>query len=308
MALEDVCACGALEPMSREFPARESRLWLVRHGRRLGVLRRLVPGLFPVDAGWVEQDLAWLHSYLARLSASFPAPAPLPVFEGVSWTRSDDAWWDVVSYLPGEPIGWRPKPSLEEVGHLLAAMHQANASVGMDHQRPRAVPLTAVVAADAPGPLGEWIERLSEELALIGHDHAPRSVIHGDFTAHNVLAFGDPPQVSGVIDFALAHREDPRADIAYGLWRSGRPRQDAIEMDLDRVSLFVRGYHRTSHLAPTDADAIVVYLWARGVQSAVRQWRRTRQQPHEDVSRRVAWLIEHQPVIRRRIYREVSRS
>jgi Ser/Thr protein kinase RdoA (MazF antagonist) len=288
MALEDVCASGALELMHREFPARESRLWLVRHALGLGVLRRLNPDVFPVDAGWVDPDLAWLHGYLSQISTTFPAPAPLPVFNGAAWTRSEDAWWDVVSYLPGEPVGWHPNPSLEEVGHLLAALHQANTSVGIDHQRPGAVSLTTVVAGRAPKPLGEWIVRLAEELAHIGHDYAPRSIIHGDFTSHNVLASGDPPRATGVIDFALAHYEDPRADIGYGLWRSGRPRQDAIEMDLSRVSLFVRGYHRKSHLRPTDADAIAVHLWARGVQSAVKQWRRTRQQPHlrHDLSRR----------------------
>ena len=308
MALEDVCADGALGPVHRSLPGRESQLWLVRHARGVGVLRRLDPHLFPVDAGWVESDLTWLHGYLSRLCPRFPAPAPLPVFDGLSWTRSEDAWWDVVSYLPGEPVGWRSRPSLEEVGRLLAALHQASTSVGIAHQRPRAVPLAAVIAERAPKPLGDWIARLAEALARIGHEYAPRSVIHGDFTAHNVLASGDPLRATGVIDFALAHCEDLRTDIGYGLWRSGRPRQDAIEMDLNRVSLFVRGYHRESPLHPVDADAIAVYLWARGIQSAVKRWRRTRQQPDEVVSRRIVWLIEHQPVIRQRILSEVSGS
>lgn len=79
-------------------------------------------------------------------------------------------------------------------------------------------------------------------------------------------------------------------------------------MDLDRVSLFVRGYHHKSHLLPADADAIAVYLWGRGIQSAVKQWRRTRQQPHEVVRRRISWLIEHQPVVRQRILSEVAGS
>lgn len=293
------------------MPARESRLWLVRHADGLGVLRRLDPDLYPVSADWVESDLGWLHGYLAQLHAaqlnavSLPTP-PLPVFDGVAWQRSQDAWWELVTYLPGEVIGWRPRPSLAAVGEVMAALHLAKVAASGGVQRPSAIPLSDLCTARPPGLPGRWIGRLAEDLVRIGHQRAPRAVIHGDLTAHNVLAAGDPPEVTGVIDFALAHVEDPRADIGFGLWRSGRPFQDAVHLDFGRVSLLVCGYHRRRPLAVTDADAVAVYIRARGVQQAVKQWRRTRHGPTELLTRRIDWLTENEQALRRCIRAELA--
>lgn len=54
-------------------------------------------------------------------------------------------------------------------------------------------------------------------------------MIHGDFTNDNVIASGNLPAATGVIDFALAHIENPLAGIGYALWRSGRPAEHATD-------------------------------------------------------------------------------
>lgn len=117
------------------------------------------------------------------------------------------------------------------------------------------------------------IRRLAERLAA-DLETIPRTEklpVHGDFTAHNVIADGIPPRPAGVIDFERAHLEVPEADIGYGLWRSGRPRQDASEMDLTRLALFISGYCTAAALPARAAQALPVYLYGRGLQMLAKR-------------------------------------
>lgn len=123
-------------------------------------------------------------------------------------------------------------------------------------------------------------------------------VIHGDFTAHNVVTSGPPARPTGVIDFALAYVEAALADVGFGLWRSGRPHQDAIALDPQRVHDLVSGYTRV-HLLPatTAAEAITVYIGARGIQRATKAHTRG-QPPHEMDAQRIHWLSSHRSTLR----------
>ena len=262
------------------LPARETCMWLVDWDGTLGVLRRLDPA-----PGWAaDADLAadagWVHGFLSQLAGhGFAAPRPLPVFGQRSWTVTGAGVWEVVSFVPGDVVGWASRVPMEAVGALLARYHAAACQVRMASQRPVALPLAQVPAVLAPaGPrtAGEeddqirLVRRLAGELAAdldrIGHGRLPRLVIHGDFTNHNVTAGGQPWRPCGVIDFALAHLESPLADIGYGLWRSGRPYQQATWLDLPRVQRFVRGYASVRPLSGDDAAAIEVFVRARGIQ------------------------------------------
>ena len=98
-------------------------------------------------------------------------------------------------------------------------------------------------------------------------------VIYGDFTAHHVIVTGSPPLPAGVIDFERAHLDEPAADIGYGLWRSGRPRQDASHLDLARLSLFIRGYATMARIPQQTVRALPVYLHGRGVQMIAKRVR-----------------------------------
>jgi hypothetical protein len=111
-----------------------------------------------------------------------------------------------------------------------------------------------LVVIEHARPLGALIRQLAAQLASDlddnGHLARERTVIHGDFTNDNVIARGTPPEASGVIDFAVAHVETPLADIGYGLWRSGRPYEQAGYLDLPRLRRFLRGYASIVRLTP----------------------------------------------------------
>jgi Ser/Thr protein kinase RdoA (MazF antagonist) len=135
-----------------------------------------------------------------------------------------------------------------------------------------------------------WLTELCEELADRLHSWRGDDglVIHGDFTCHNIVAAGEPPEPVGVIDFALAHLEQPVADLAYGLWRSGRPFQEATWIDTDRLADMVQGYCQVRDLSPDQAALLPVFMWGRGVQMAVKAALRGRLTPSPP--REVVWL------------------
>jgi Ser/Thr protein kinase RdoA (MazF antagonist) len=279
---------------------------VVRHATGLAVLRRLDPQLSPPAAEEVGNDLAWLHGYLARLAAAgFPAPCPVMAWEGTSWTISGGAWWELVSYLPGRAVGWEREPPLQEVGAMLARFHAASTRAKAISQRPIAFP---VGAFDGSGLDRGWRRRLDQLAVDLDGLLVPdgrRQVIHGDLTAHNVLANGRPSHPCAVIDFGLAHQEDLWADIGYGLWRSGRPHQVAVGLDRDRVGQFVYGYQTVSRLPLGAATAIPVYARARGLQQAVKACRQHVPIPGQ-LEARVDWLTTHRTVLTEHIVKTLD--
>jgi len=266
-------------------PAREARAWLAGwHGER-GVLRaRPVPADEAARARMLD-DVAWLHSFLARLARQdFPAPHPLPAFTGQSWTVARGQLWELVTFIPGREVGWDSEPHLGQIGALLASYHAAARRVPVGGQRPGVIQLADVpgillsprLGVACPDPeraavIRRLTERLAADLENISGSPAEKIAIHGDFTTHNVIADGIPPRPAGVIDFERAHLEVPAADIGYGLWRSGRPRQDASHLDLARLSLFIRGYSSGAALPPQAARALPVYLYGRGLQMIAKR-------------------------------------
>jgi Ser/Thr protein kinase RdoA (MazF antagonist) len=266
-------------------PARGARAWLAGwHGER-GVLRARPVPAGETARGRLLDDVAWLHLFLARLGRQdFPAPHPLPAFAGQSWTVARGQLWELVTFIPGHEVGWDGEPRLDQIGALLARYHAAARRVTMGGQRPGVIPLADVPAillsprlgAACPDPeraavIRRLTERLAADLGNISASPAAKIAIHGDFTSHNVIADGIPPRPVGVIDFERAHLEVPAADIGYGLWRSGRPRQDASHLDLARLSLFIRGYSAAAALPPQAARALPVYLYGRGLQMIAKR-------------------------------------
>jgi homoserine kinase type II len=288
---------------------REGRAWLVESEHALGVLRQ-VP--VPASHGGLRHataDVAWLHGFLARLAATgFPAPRPIPAFGGRSWTVSGGSCWQLVTFLPGQVVGWAPQPAMAEIGAHLARYHAAAHAITPAHQRPGALPLAAVPgillsrqleAAAVPEEQMSLIRALAAELASdlaeIDAGSTERLVIHGDFTCHNVLAAGSSPAATGVIDFELAHVESSLADIGYGLWRSGRPHQHADHLDMTRVRQFVRGYASVRPVGARQAAIIPVYLRGRGLQMIARRIRAGR--PETGMLAQVLWIRAHQAAL-----------
>ncbi len=155
---------------------------------------------------------------------------------------------------------------MEQIGALLARYHCTVRRIHVTGECDGVIPLASVPAILLSGQLDtacpdpeqtavirRLAERLAADLEDCGHRVAERLVIDGDFTNHNVIADGIPPRPVGVIDFQRAYVEAPLADIGYGLWRSGRPHQDADRLDLARLGRFVRGYASTIPLRVTAA-------------------------------------------------------
>ncbi|MDQ1466724.1 MAG: Phosphotransferase enzyme family, partial [Actinomycetota bacterium] len=233
-------ALGELLVTERRLVGREAQLWLVRCRDELAVLRRLDPALVPPTDESLR-DRGWIHDFLTQLaSTDFPAPRPLRVFEGSSVCVQSGAVWELLTFIEGDAVGWKADPKMEAIGELLARYHDAAAAIVVSEPRPTAVPpaeIHAALGADA-GPAGidtEVLARFRRHAVAFRElggrrAHHDSLVIHGDFTNHNVIAAGTPLEPVGVIDFGLAHLEAPLADVGFGLWRSGRPRQDATSI------------------------------------------------------------------------------
>ena len=116
-------------------------------------------------------------------------------------------------------------------------------------------------------------------------------MIHGDPTNDNLIVDGNPPRIVGLIDFGAASLAPWPADIAAGLWRSGRRVESGVEYDLDRITRFVRGYHRESPVPPSLAHAIPLLIQARGLALISRRVRRLppSYQPPRSTTSRSPW-------------------
>jgi Ser/Thr protein kinase RdoA (MazF antagonist) len=285
---------------------REGRAWLVEWRHEQGLLRQTSLTDDAVAAAeQIAADVGWLHGFLSSLAPTgFPAPRPLPAFGDRSWTISAGSLWQLVTFLPGQVVGWSPAPTMAEIGALMGRYHAAVSALKPTAQRPAALPLgdvpavllsgqveAAGVGADLAARIRDLAAELATDLAHAAGADAGRLIIHGDFTCHNVLAVGRPPVAAGVIDFELAHVESPLADIGYGLWRSGRPGQHAVNLDAVRVRQFLRGYTSVRSVTADQARLIPGYLRGRGLQMIAKRVRAGR--PETGMLAQVGWLSAH---------------
>jgi Ser/Thr protein kinase RdoA (MazF antagonist) len=300
---------AGLVMIPEQIRPREGRAWLVDWQGTRGVLRQQASPAHGADVARLTADMTWLHAFLARLAGTgFPSPRPLPCFEGRSWTLAADMLWEITSFLPGHAAGWEAEPSMEEIGTLLARYHATVRRIEVASQRPGALPLADVPSIllspqieavcldpDQTATIRGQAAQLARDLDEVAHLTGERLVIHGDFTTDNVIANGTPPRATGVIDFALAHAETPLADIGYGLWRSGRPHQDADHLDLRKVFRFLRGYAATIPVSADQAHLIAVYLRGRGLQKIAKRVRAGRAET--GMLAEVQWLSANAPAI-----------
>jgi len=95
-----------------------------------------------------------------------------------------------------------------------------------------------------------------------------------------------------LVDFELADIEAPVADIAFCLWRSGRPAQAAKELDALRVRDLLGGYCSVRPLDDAQLAAIPVCLRGRGLQMLAK---RTQLGVADDGPvHQLAWLETHE--------------
>lgn len=255
---------------------RGHRVWLVATRSGSLVLRR-------GNAG----SAAWLHPLLSALAGSFPVPVPLTVFGGESFLQHRSGTWEALSLLPGREIGFDEQPGLREVGAFLGAFHEASLAV-TSKTRPRGggVPLgclhemidwrgaeRTMGSPEGVALLHGLVDRFAADIDRVGYRDLRTCMVHGDATTFNVLADGSPPRPCGLIDFELADVEAPVADVAFCLWRSGRPAQEAKELDLAKVRDTLAGYQSVRPLSAQELAAIPVCMRGRGLQMLAKRTR-----------------------------------
>ena len=232
-------------------------------------------GRVVIRDGGDERDTAWLHRALDALDTSFPAPRPVCLFGDESTFSFGSRTWDAVTFPPGRPVGFGPRPTLAAIGAFLARFHLASLSAGDGiGPRPGGARLAQLASlvdweGDTSATVGSEtkahrvraiLDGFASALGEAGYEHLAGCVIHGNPTTFNVLADGDPPASSGLIDFELADLEAPVADIAFCLWRSGRAAQSDLGLDLARVAELIAGYHTVRPLNSEELRLVPVCL------------------------------------------------
>lgn len=274
---------------------RGDRVWLASTDDRAVVLRRC------------QGDAAiWLHPLLSAVAAAFPVPEPLRLFAGSSVLATASGCWEALTMLPGHPIGFDQQPPMQEIGAFLATFHLAAADrTPATGPRPGGLPLCHLAqlvdwqgahrtmgSAEGVAVLAGVVYRFTVDLDQVGYTNLPTCLVHGDPTSFNVLADDDPLRPSGIIDFELADIEAPVADIAFCLWRSGRPSQLAKTLDLVKVRDFVGGYRSVRPLTDQELAAIAVCLRGRGLQMLAKRTQVA--VPDHGPLAELLWLETHQ--------------
>ncbi|HLZ48827.1 MAG TPA: phosphotransferase, partial [Candidatus Limnocylindria bacterium] len=209
--------------------------------------------------GFTDEDAVasteWLHALLRELAAvGFTAPYPIDDLDGRSFVAVDGGIWELLSHVPGEPMGWSHR-EMFEAGALLARFHDAAQRLTRRAQRPGAQPF----ADCAPGHSEARGLRAAfdREFAQLRPEWTKRGVIHGDATQSNVVV--DDHGSYHLVDFALAYVDHVLADTGSALWRNGRASPDSIVYDPARAAGFVRGYASVRPLGPGAGRAIVTF-------------------------------------------------
>lgn len=234
---------------------RLNKHWLVEGQRKRYVLRR-----------WAQpiEDIMYEVELMARLDElGWPVAVAL---EGP--VEVADSFWSLAPFLPGEPPP--VKYTLDEQqqrGRLLANLHTDLAQLGGMGQRGRWRRCEEILSdSTLDGLLANheheqpeeshilrWhLDRARERIEGIQLVSRPSIMLHGDFTPWN-LHFLDG-QLSGILDFELAHLDHRIADFALA-WRG----------KYDHV---IHAYHDVSALEPEEWALLTPLWWAFLIESA----------------------------------------
>jgi aminoglycoside phosphotransferase (APT) family kinase protein len=231
--------------------------WLVdARGERL-VSRRWAT---PAD------DVAYELRLLARVAALGWPVAPA-IAEPV---ELDGQVWGLFPFLPGEPASVAdPLAEQRARGHLLATVHADLARLGDLGQRRGWRRCEAILSdqtldrilaqherarAEEVRLLRWHLDRARTRLAGLRPQDRPGQIIHGDFTAWNLRFQGE--QLSGILDFELAHWNHRVADFALS-WRG---KYDAV----------IHGYTEVAPLEPEEWELLTPMWWAWLIEGACR--------------------------------------
>ena len=174
-----------------------------------------------VAVAFLRAEITWLGS----LSLPFPTSAP-------SFSAIDAEGWPFAGYpllngIPCERVDLDAvdlTPLATALGRALAALHAHPVPDGAppdtlgrgDLPKRFAIIQERLAKLRSPPPDAGAGVRLAERLASTAPYAGPPRWAHGDLYGRHVLVTGDPPQLSGIIDWGDLHAGDPTLDLAVG--------------------------------------------------------------------------------------------
>ena len=273
---------------------RVNKHWRVEAGANRYALRRYNPHRSP-DAIRYEHDVL---RHMKR--KGWPVAVPLGADDGMTIVSEDNSRYSLFPFLPGRPGPPHSPGYLRIKGGLLARLHGDLASLPSKGQRdgfgrlsdldayvpelssgqknaqcsskPGRSPATFDAVLDAyhaeQPRLAEQIraerERSLDELARLGYQSFPDTLVHGDFHTEN--NFFQRGRLTAILDFDLVHMDTRVADLALTI--VGDCAEPPAYMAIDPVSVkaLVAAYHTESPLSDPEFSLIVpmmrtYYVW-----------------------------------------------
>jgi Ser/Thr protein kinase RdoA (MazF antagonist) len=243
------------KPTSTPTQRPRAHYWEVTAGNKRYFLKRF-HDWYPVES------IGYTHSILAHLmEEALPAPRVIADKDGAQYRECCGSTWALYAAREGHQANendwmWgRPKAA-----EMLASFHAALESctpTGSSFQPWNAWTLDTVdqvIESWQPMPelsddlLGFVRERLATRYFGGLYPQLPKMVVHGDFTAANVLWRGESANatISGVLDFERAHHDTALFDIAWGLGDRRPPLLRAT----------IAAYHRVRPLSALEREAL----------------------------------------------------
>lgn len=221
------------------------------------------------DLGFEDQP--FFNELLTRLDrGGLPVPSPVRTLDGMASTIfcGKPAW--LFPRLPGSHPETATTAACEQIGQLLARIHEGAAGARYSRDNP----YSAAWARDAleqtqalldAGDAALLARTIEEYAALESREDLPRGVIHGDLFMDNALFVDDT--LTGVIDFYHACNDFLVQDLAITI--NAWARDAAGELNDALVDALLDGYGTTRELEPAERESLPAFLRAGAARFAL---------------------------------------
>ena len=237
------------------------------------VLRRKPPGVLLKSAHAVDREFRVMSALFRQ---GFPVPEPLVLCEDESVVGT---MFYVMRHVPGRIFWDCTMPDLtrehraavfDSVNATLAALHNfAPESIGLgDFGKPgnyfarQITRWSGQYVASRTQDIPEMDRLIAWLPTAVPADDGRASVVHGDFSFHNVLIHPTEPHVVAVLDWELSTLGHPLGDLTYHLMEWYRPAgidlrgtlagQDLAALGIPTMDEYVARYCARAGIAPIE--------------------------------------------------------